>query len=122
MYGAHVQGADYFAPAYERDRPMRAYVLGPAYELFGDNPLPYHVSAYVCRFLSAVSLFWLLNQLWSTNPTSNLLVTFLFLIYPGFLSQPNPIDYQSQIVSLFAAMTSLALTVAALKAEKTSSK
>ncbi len=52
-------------------------------------------------------------------PIPNLLITLLFLIYPGFLSQPNPIDYQSQIVSLFAAMTSIALTVAALKAEKT---
>lgn len=151
MYGAHVQGADYFAPAYERDRPMRAYVLGPAYELFGDDPLPYHVSAYVFRFLSAVSLFWLLNQVWdrglssrrqtayrgpkeesseragldtpsATRPAvfsiTNLLITLLFLIYPGFLSQPNPIDYQSQIVSLFTAMTSLALTVAALKTSK----
>ncbi len=37
MYGAHVQGADYFVPAFERDRPIRAYVLGPAYELFGDD-------------------------------------------------------------------------------------
>jgi hypothetical protein len=192
MYGAHVQGADYFAPAYERDRPMRAYVLGPAYELFGDDPLPYHVSAYVFRFLSAVSLLWLLNQVWPSSlrgrwssshalrrteteadeailasdpslraagraakriettrrsnprvdeeiassltpfaprndgdqitnyqlPISNLLITLLFLLYPGFLSQPNPIDYQSQIVSLCAAMTSLALTVAALKTTK----
>jgi len=174
MYGAHAQGADYFAPAYERDRPMRAFVLGPAYELFGDNPLPYHVSAYVFRLLSAVSLLWLLNQVWpyanpslrgarvasdeaisargrgllrqagsrydlekhsvySTTspprndgnyqlPITNLLVALLFLLYPGFLSQPNPIDYQSQIVSLFAAMTSLALTVAALKEEGTSLK
>lgn len=156
MYGAHVQGADYFAPAYERDRPMRAYVLGPAYELFGDDPLPYHVSAYAFRVLSAVSLFWLLNQVWPRRnpslrgasvvsdeaipaslrrllrrenhpprndanyqlPITNLLITLLFLLYPGFLSQPNPIDYQSQIVSLFAATTSLALTVAALKTPK----
>lgn len=156
MYGAHVQGADYFVSAYERDRPMRAYVLGPAYDLFGDDPLPYHVSAYVFRFLSAVSLFWLLNQVWPRGasslrgasatsdeaipmpkgrllrsarndenyqlPITNLLITLLFLIYPGFLSQPNPIDYQSQIVSLFAAMTSLALTVAALKTPKVALK
>jgi hypothetical protein len=156
MYGAHVQGADYFAPAYERDRPMRAFVLAPAYELFGDNPLPYHVSAYAFRLLSAISLLWLLNQLWpKANPSlraakrrinlptarellcreehpprndgsairiPNLLVALLFLIYPGFLSQPNPIDYQSQIISLFAATTSLALTVAALNTSKISLK
>jgi hypothetical protein len=117
MYGAHARGADYFAPAFERDRPMRAYVLGPAYELFGDDPLPYHVSAYVFRLLGAVSLFWLLNQVWpssskrksgangkanlqSTNyqlPVTNLLIALLFLLYPGFLSQPNPIDYHRRL-------------------------
>jgi hypothetical protein len=120
MYGAHVQGSDYFAPAYERDRPMRAYVLGPAYDMFGDQPLPYHISAYVFRLLGAISLFWLLNQLWAKNRTANLLASLLFVVYPGFLSQPNPIDYQSQILSLFAALASFALTVAALKTEKMS--
>ncbi len=174
IYGAHVRGADYFAPAYERDRPMRAFVLGPEYSLFGDEPLPYHLTMYAFRFLGAVSLFWLLNQLWPgaesasslrgglsgaersrrptkqsptqladpqsargllrreerpprndsvnvTNyqlPVTNLLITLLFLLYPGFLSQPNPVDYQSQIIALFAATTSLALTLAALRAEK----
>jgi hypothetical protein len=163
MYGAHVQGAHYFAPAYERDRPMRAFVLAPEYSLFGDNPLPYHVTMYAFRLLGAVSLLWLLNQLWpKSNPSlrganasttlstgsvsdeaipsmtrrllrrfaarndsvsiPNLLIALLFLLYPGFLSQPNPVDYQSQIISLCAAITSLALTVAALKSEKTLTK
>jgi len=138
IYGAHVRGPDYFAPAYERDRPMRAFVLAPEYALFGDNPLPYHLTMYIFRLLSAVTLFWLLNQLWPSKPRTsqlptpdsrlpppnspfpipNLLISLLFLLYPGFLSQPNPVDYQSQIIALFAVIASLALTVAALKAQK----
>jgi hypothetical protein len=159
MYGAHVRGPDYFAPAYERDRPMRALVLAPEYSLFGDNALPYHLTSYAFRLLGAVTLFWLLNQLWpKTNPSlrgsdsdrsnlqqsggllrredrpprndglsdganyqlpiTNLLITLLFLLYPGFLSQPNPVDYQSQIIALWTVIASLALTVAALRAEK----
>ncbi len=141
VYGAHVRGPAYFAPAYERDRPLRAYVLAPEYSLFGDNPLPYHLTMYAFRLLSAASLFWLLNQLWPGrrrtaaspdvarnretldaafvgNRIPNLLISLLFLLYPGFLSQPNPVDYQSQIIALFAATLSLALTVAALHAGK----
>jgi hypothetical protein len=37
----------------------------------------------------------------------------LFAIYPGFLSQPNAIDYQSHIIALALALFSLALTVKA---------
>ncbi|MEW5939500.1 MAG: hypothetical protein AB1750_07555 [Chloroflexota bacterium] len=168
VYGAHVRGPDYFAPAYERDRPMRALVLAPEYALFGDNPLPYHLAMYVFRLLSAATLFWLLNRLWPAGgpslraadgrvgeavsrprrrsnppvveeiassltpfvprndeaqlPTTNLLVTLLFLLYPGFLSQPNPVDYQSQIIALFAVIASLALTAAALQVEKLPAK
>jgi len=42
----------------------------------------------------------------------------LFLIYPGFLSQINPIDYQAQIFSLACGMFSVALTIKAIRAEK----
>jgi hypothetical protein len=156
VYGAHVRGPDYFAPAYERDRPMRALILAPEYALFGDNPLPYHLTMYAFRLLGALTLFWLLNRLWPASlrggrssrrsnplvnreiassltpfaprndnyqlPITNLLIALLFLLYPGFLSQPNPVDYQSQIIALFAVIASLALTVAALQAEKLPAK
>ncbi|MBV6396506.1 MAG: hypothetical protein HFACDABA_02104 [Anaerolineales bacterium] len=122
VYGAHVRGPDYFAPAFDRDRPLRALILAPEYSLFGDDPLPYHLTLYAFRFLSAVSLLWLLNQLWPARnrekrqPTvSHLLTALLFLLYPGFLSQPNPVDYQAQIIALCAATASLALTVTALQ-------
>jgi hypothetical protein len=41
----------------------------------------------------------------------------LFLIYPGFLSQPNAIDYQSHIIGLAAALFSIALTLKAILTE-----
>jgi hypothetical protein len=44
-------------------------------------------------------------------------MSLLFLIYPGFLSQPNGIDYQSHIVGLASALFSVALTLKALTSE-----
>ena len=71
VYGAHVRGPEYFAPAYDRDRPMRALILAPEYSLFGDNPLPYHLTMYGFRLLGALSLLWFLNQLWPKNVTAH---------------------------------------------------
>jgi len=115
MYDAHTQGPGFFHEIYKIDRPARAYVLGTAYSLFGDNVLYYHLSGYVFRFLSTVVFFWLMEQLWSGRKTMNISATLLFLLYPGFLSQVNPIDYQSQLLSLCLAMISIALTIKAIQ-------
>jgi hypothetical protein len=113
MYSAHAYGADVFSDIFSVDRPMRALVLAPAYTLFGDHPLYYNLSAYVFRVLSGISFFWLLQMLWPRRRQESFLAALLFLIYPGFLSQINGIDYQSQIVSLASAMLSIALSVKA---------
>ena len=115
MYDAHTQGPGFFHQVYAVDRPARAYVLGAAYSLFGDDILYYHISGYVFRLLSAITLFWILERLWPGRRAMNFSAALLFLLYPGFLSQVNPIDYQSQLLSLCLAMISLALTIQAIR-------
>lgn len=116
MFDGYVGGAKFFHEVFRVDRPLRGYVMQAAFSLFGMNPLYYHLSAFVFRILSAVSLFWIGNQLWVHRRTYNWLAALLFLVYPGFLSQVNPIDYQSQIFSLACGMVSVALTLKALQA------
>jgi hypothetical protein len=113
MYSAKAYGPDAFTSIFSVDRPARALVMIPAYGLFGENPLYYNLSAYVLRLLSAFGLFWLLKILWPRRNTFLFGASLFYLIYPGFLSQHNGIDYQSQMVSLAAAMFSLALSVKA---------
>ena len=115
MYDAHTQGSGFFREVYAVDRPARAYVLGAAYSLFGDNVLYYHLSGYLFRLLSAMTLFWVLERLWPGRRRMNFSAALLFLLYPGFLSQVNPIDYQSQLLSLCLAMVSIALTIKAIQ-------
>ncbi|MEP0806683.1 MAG: hypothetical protein HRF47_14460 [Chloroflexota bacterium] len=113
MYSAKVYGPRAFIGIFSVDRPARALVMIPAYALFGENPLYYNLSGYVFRLLSAFGLFWLLNILWPRQNAFVFGASLLYLIYAGFLSQHNGIDYQSQMVSLAAAMLSLALSVKA---------
>lgn len=111
MYAAGAEGADVFHEIYSVDRPLRAYVFEQAYNLFGQNVLPYNLSSWLFRVLSAATLLWLLRKIWRGQDSLNLLIAVLFLIYPGFLAQFNGVDYLPQFVSLAFAMLSLALTV-----------
>ncbi len=111
MASARAEGADVFHEIYSVDRPLRAYVLVPAYRLFGQNVLLYNLSAWVFRVLSALLFLWLLRMLWPGSWRWTFMMAFLYALYPGFLSQYNGIDYQPQIISLVLAMLSLALTV-----------
>jgi hypothetical protein len=118
MYDGYVGGADFFHNVYSVDRPLRGYLMQIAFSIFGMNPLYYHLSAFVFRVLSAVGLLWICNQLWPKRDFSNLLIAVLFVLYPGFLSQLNPIDYQSQIFALACGMFSVAWTIKAVRSER----
>jgi hypothetical protein len=113
MYSAKAYGPRAFIDIFSVDRPARAWVMMTTYTLFGDNPLYYNLSAYAFRLISALAFFWLLRMLWSRQQGVLLIAALFYLIYPGFLSQVNGIDYQSQMVSLAAALLSIALSVRA---------
>lgn len=115
IFDAHSQGAGFFHEVYRIDRPARANVMQFFYALFGDRVLFYHLAAYLHRVVAAVALFWSLIKTWPRRTEAGFVAALLFLIYPGFLSQINPIDYQAQLLSLCLALLSIALTVQALQ-------
>ncbi len=122
MYSAGAHGPGVFWGLFSIDRPFRALVMIPSYTLFGANPLYYNISAYLFRLLGAVALLWLFNMLWPRQRIAATAMALLYLVYPGFLSQPNAIDFQSHIVGLAAACLSVALTVKAVLTHKPAAK
>lgn len=121
-YDAHVGGPQFFHEVFSIDRPARAYLQIPLYSLFGENALPYSLSLYVFRFAGALTFFWLLDMLWPRRRVVTFSMTLLFLIYPGFLSQVTPVDFQAHIFSLCLAMISTAFTVKAILVDRLSLK
>lgn len=111
MYDMQVKDANFFYEIFSIDRPGRALAMIPLFSMFGFDPLLYNLSAYLFRFLGGVCLYWSLQMLWRGNKFSTLAAALLFTVYPGFLSQPNAIDYQSHILGLFLALLSVALTI-----------
>lgn len=118
IYDAHSQGASFFHEIYRIDRPARAYVMQFFYSFFGDRVLFYHLTAYLYRFVAAAALFWALVKTWPRRTDASFVVSLLFLLYPGFLSQINAIDYQAQLLSLCLALLSIALTVQAIQTSR----
>lgn len=114
MWSAKAYGPQAFFPIFSVDRPLRAYLMLPTYLLFGENPLWYNLSAFALRVAGAFCFWWMLKMLWPQARAAAMGMSLLFVIYPGFLSQPNAIDYQSHIAALALALLSLALTVKAL--------
>jgi hypothetical protein len=114
MYSAHSQGAEIFREMFSVDRPARGELMMVLYRIFGDDPLPYNLSAYSFRFLSTVGFLWVLRMVWPEKRISTLLMACLFLVYPGYLSQVDAIDFQSHIVSLCLAAFSIALSLKAI--------
>ena len=118
MYAARVGGTQTFHEMYSIDRPGRAYVMIPLYKLFQGHPLYYNISAYVFRVLGALCLLWFLRLIWNKRNHETYLIAFLFLIYPGFLSMPNAIDFQSHLIGITLAFMSLALSVLAVHEDR----
>lgn len=114
VYNAYTQGPSIYHEVFRIDRPLRAYAMIASYHLFGLDPILYNLSAYFFRFLSSLGFLWALALLWSKQKAPILGMATLFLLYPGFLSQYNGIDYQSQMISLAAAFFSIALTFKAV--------
>lgn len=115
MYDMQVKDQGFFHEIFGIDRPGRALAMIPLFSLFGFNPLWYHLSAFMFRVLGGVCLYWIVRMLWGERRNFFALITgLLFTIYPGFLSMPNAIDYQSHILGLFLALFSVALTVKSL--------
>lgn len=107
MYSARINGPEFFTVIFAGDRPARAPLQYVLYTLFGENLLLYHLSAYIYRVVGAIALWRTINMLWPALKRVSLLVSALFLVYPGFLSQVNAVDFQAHLFSLMMAMLSV---------------
>ncbi len=115
MYAAGARGSAVFWDIFSIDRPLRALVMIPAYTLFDAHPLYYNLSAFLFRLVGGLSFLWILRMVWPGKNRTTLWMAILFLLYPGFLSQPNAIDYLSHMAGLAAGMLSIGLTLQAVQ-------
>ena len=96
---------DYFAT----NRPFLAYVYPVTTSLFDTNPLAWQLFSLMMRWLTAVSLLWVLRLIWPERQRETLLVAVFFLTYPGFNQQAIAITYSHFFLAQTLLFTSIGL-------------
>jgi hypothetical protein len=96
---------DYFAT----NRPFLAYVYSVTTSLFGTNPIAWQLFSLTMRWLTAVSLLWVLRMIWPEHMWETFFATVFFLVYPGFNQQAIAIIYGHFFLAQTLLFTSIGL-------------
>ena len=119
LWSGQARGAQSIIPLFSTDRPFMGVIYSLVYRLLGDNMLNWHLYALLWRLIGGLAFFWILRLIWPDSKFITTLMAVLFVIYPGFLSQPNANTKQNHLYGFGTALLSMAFM---LQAIKTSSK
>jgi hypothetical protein len=115
LWSGHVRGAESIIPLFSTDRPFMGVVYSFVYRLLGDAVINWHWYALLWRFIGGLAFFWLLRLIWPNHKYMTTLMAVLFIVYPGFLSQPNANTKQNHLYGFGTALLSIALMLQAMK-------
>jgi hypothetical protein len=111
LYGGVNFGAKRFFDIFSVDRPFRGWLQFILFSLFNTQILYYYLLAVGVRLAGALGLFWLLSLIWKDKIVPITSAAVLFLVYPGFLEQPNAMDYMAHQIALTAMIFSIAFSI-----------
>ncbi|HMZ08325.1 MAG TPA: hypothetical protein PK078_11950 [Anaerolineales bacterium] len=77
---------------YYDSRPNAAWMYISLFKLLGFNPLAWHITALLTRWLTATTLWYFLKRVFPQNKREVTFAVLLFLIHPFFLIQPYAVN------------------------------
>jgi len=111
IYGGLNFGAERFFDIFAIDRPQRGLLQFFLFSLFDTNIIAYYFLALVMRLIGAFSVFWLLLLILKNKYFLAASVAAIFLIYPGFLEQPNAMDYMAHQFTMTFMLLSFVFSI-----------
>ena len=118
LWSGAARGAASLIPLFASDRPFMGVVYSNVYRLLGDQIANWHLYALLWRFIGGLAFFWILRLLWPKQKYLTTLMTVLFIVYPGFLSEPNANTKQNHLYGFGTALLSIALMLEAMKTSR----
>jgi hypothetical protein len=118
LWSGKARGAQSIIPLFSTDRPFMGVVYSYVYRLLGDAIASWHWYALLWRFIGGLAFFWILRLLWPKEKYITTLMAVLFMVYPGFLSQPNANTKQNHLYGFGTALLSLAFMLEAMKTDR----
>jgi hypothetical protein len=118
LWSGEARGAASLMPLFSTDRPFMGVIYSVIYRFLGDSILGWHLYALLWRFVGGLAFFWILRLIWPDQKYLTTVMTVLFLVYPGFLSQPNANTKQNHLFGFGSALLSIALMLQAMKIDR----
>ncbi len=115
LWSGQARGAGSIISLFSTDRPFMGVVYSVVYRLLGDTALNWQLYALLWRFIGGLAFFWILRLLWPKNKYLITLMTVLFIVYPGFLSQPDAATKQNHLYGFGTALLSIAFMLQGIK-------
>jgi hypothetical protein len=119
LWTAESEGATGLLNLFRGDRPFLGWLYIFDFSMLGVSPFGWHLYALIIKIISALAFFWLVRSIWPQRKIETTFITLLFVIYPGFYQQANALTFKQLLLAYTAALFSLALTVQAVKTNKT---
>jgi hypothetical protein len=118
LWSGQARGAESIISLFSTDRPFMGVVYSVVYRFLGDAIINWHLYALLWRFIGGLAFFWILRLVWPNNKYLTTLMAVLFVIYPGFLSQPDANTKQNHLYGFGTALLSIAFMLQSLKTKK----
>jgi len=117
IWAGNAHGISGIIQLFTLDRPFMGVLYAITYRLLGESTLAWQVFGLLMRLSSAMFFYWLVSLIWQKNSRLTLFMTCIFLIYPGFLQQPNANTFQNHFIGLAAAIASMVFTIQSLQSK-----
>ena len=115
LWSGQARGAESIVSLFSTDRPFMGVIYSYVYRLLGDNILNWHLYALLWRFIGGLAFFWILRLIWPKQKYITTLMAVLFVIYPGYLSQPDANTKQNHLFGFGTGLLSIAFMLQGLK-------
>lgn len=115
LWSGALRGADSLIPLFSMDRPFMGVIYSVYYRVLGDSIPAWHFAALLWRVVGAAAFYWIITTVWPRIRHLAGLAAVLFLVYPGFLAQPNAATKINHLTGYAAALLSIGLTLSAAK-------
>lgn len=122
LWSGQARGAHSLIPLFSTDRPFMGVIYSFVYRLLGNTLIYWHLYALLWRLIGGLGFFWIVRLIWPDQKYLTTLMTVLFVIYPGFLSQPNANTKQNHLYGFGTALLSIALMLQGMKTNKRGAK
>ena len=115
LWSGASRGVDSLPGLFSMDRPFMGIIYRIFYRLLRDSIPGWHLATLAFRIAGALAFYWILNLVWPRLKHLSILAAMLFVVFPGFLAEPNAATKINHLLGYGAALFSIAFTLQAAK-------